>query len=145
MIGSDERSFGVQSISFERAGLLVRVTGTAPRPMLIDAAQSTHVATGAELATLLAMGPPPPPTTPSADDAVLLTSGRLSTGSFLVELVAGATDGSVQIILSSGGVVREATLIPNDSYIATVASPTMTALVAFIAQGSTARAGGRHR
>ncbi|MFT3851469.1 MAG: hypothetical protein QM733_01800 [Ilumatobacteraceae bacterium] len=139
-----ERGAGVQSVSFERAGLRILVAGTAPRAVLLDATQSVHVATGDELASLLTIGPSPVDATESSGDGtdagggtgggggVIAASGTLSGGeSYRVTLVPSG-DGVLLVDLTADGNTRVARLTPRDSYIATVASPTMTALVAFV-------------
>ena len=136
MLGNDERQFGVQSISFERAGLRISVAGTAPRSVLLDATQSVHVATGAELGQVArrraAAGRCRRPAPAAA--AIQVAGDHLSSGepySVAVDPVIDA-QGTVLVRLQSGGVAGITSVTPHDSYIATVATPTMTALVAFV-------------
>ena len=144
VIGSDERRFGVQSISFERAGLRVDLAGTAPRSVLIDAAQSTHVATGAELTSLLTAAPPAVAGTGVAGTTVAeVTSAAGARSRVDVVALADATsagsaldDDAVQVDLITDGVRSTTTLTARDAYIATVASPSLTVLLAFIPAGS---------
>lgn len=134
VVGFDDRRFGTQSLSFERAGLRIGIAGTAPRPVLLAAAQTTHVATGDELAALFGAGALPSPATADSSTTVRLAGGQLAGGSayaISIDPVVG-TDGTVRILLSADGVTRVASVTPHDSYVATVASPSMTALVAFV-------------
>ena len=138
VLGSDERQFGVQSISFERAGLRISVAGTAPRSVLLDATQSVHVATGDELASVArrrARRRPAPTTRRRPPRPSQVAGDHLSSGEpYSVDGGPGDRRPGQPCSSASVGAVREVTsLTPHDSYIATVASPTMTALVAFVA------------
>ncbi len=134
LLGSDERDFGRQSITFERAGLRITVAGTAPRSVLLDAVQSAHVATGAELAGLLAAGPPPVAVTPAPTPASRWPRVQLGNGLGRYTIARQPdADGQAQVTLAASGDDGASASVPqHDSYIATVVSPTMTALVAFI-------------
>ena len=135
VLGNDEREFGTQSVTFERAGLRITIAGTAPRSVLLDAVQSVHVATGAELAALLSAGPPPPEVlAPAIAAGVQVAGGDVGDGRQYAIGIQDVGDGQAVVsINTSDGVIASTSVTEHDSYIATVASPTMTGLVAFIA------------
>jgi hypothetical protein len=134
VIGSDERTAETESVVFQRAGLEVSISGTAPRDVLLAALQSIHVATGTELAALMAV-PSAGPVDSGAVPAhvwVSFATGNLSDGRPWT-LRAGSTDGAISAIgLEAGDVSATATVEGRDGIILTLASPVETALVAYI-------------
>ncbi len=139
VIGSDVRTVGAQSVVFQRAGLQISISGTAPRDVLLGALQSIHVATGTELAALMAVPPAAPVDGAAAVPAngwVPFASGSLSDGRRWT-LRAGSADGGAisAIDLRAGEVDAPTPVDGRDSLILTLASPAYTALVAFIPRG----------
>jgi hypothetical protein len=132
VIGNDERTFGRQSVVFQRAGLQIAIDGTAPRSVLLDAVNTVHVATGSELAALMATPPAAPDTSASAPGMVDFASGHLSNGNPW-SLRAGAVGGPVTAIeLGTVGGSATRAVEGRDSTILTVTSSAYTALVAYI-------------
>ena len=144
VVGSDTREHSVTSVVLERAGRQITVSGTASRAVIMESARTMHVADGAELGRLLRdAGATPPelkepkePTTRFDLAAGQLDDGRpWDLGAEVSCIVAVQPDQHcvmTSLVVSSGGDPTEVPITEQTAGISIAATPTLTAVVAFI-------------
>lgn len=141
VVGADTREHGITSVVLERAGRQVTVSGTAPRDVIVAAITTMRIADDAALERLGAVEPPQATNAQTPGIRLVIGSGVLDNGrswqlsadlSTIDAPPPGQHSAVTSLIIGSDGSAFRTPITPQTVGITIVATPALTAVVAFI-------------